>query len=98
MAPAAPFSRGTDDPLLWLEEFLLATDAEGTRASVAIPFSRFLFTGGPWLVPRCIRAERVCCCFLEEALCSFLPDEPFFALAFDDPLSGDVLFSKLTLS
>ena len=77
---------------------MLAEDAEGTMTSAAILFSRFLFTGGPWLVPLCIRAERTCCCFLDEALCSFLLAEPFFPLVLDAPLSGDILFSKLTLS
>ena len=96
--PLAPFKRGTDDPLPWPAAFLLAEEAEGTRTSAAILFSRFLFTGGPWLVPLCIRAERACCYFFAEALCSFLPEEPFLPLALDDALSGDVLFSKLTFS
>ena len=48
-------------------------------------------------MPRWTRAERACC-FLAEALCSFLAEEPFFPLALDDPFSGVALFSKLTLS
>lgn len=94
----APFRRGTDDPLPWPGEVLLAEEAEGMMTSAAILFSRFLFTGGPWLVPRCISVERSCIDFFADALLSFLLPEPFFPLDYVGPLSGEILFSKLTFS